>query len=103
MTDKELRKLKRADLLRIMVAQSKEIDRLKKELEAAKEAVASRELLLGKAGSIAEASLALYEVIERTQKAADLYLENIKRMSGESGASLSAGYGRNESGTEGKV
>ena len=82
MTDKELRKLKKTDLLRIMVAQSKEIDRLQKELEKTKAALESREVAIENAGSIAEASLALYEVIERTQKAADLYLENVRRLSG---------------------
>ena len=83
LTDKELKKLKRADLLRIMVAQSKEIDRLKAELEETKAKLASRELVFEQAGSIAEASLGLYEVIERTQKAADLYLENVKRLYGD--------------------
>ena len=82
MTDKELRKLKRADLLEIMVAQSKEIDRLKKELEETKEKLEARELMIAETGSIAEASLALYDVIGRAQQAADLYLENVKRMAG---------------------
>ena len=36
MTDKELRKLRRADLLEIMIAQSKEIDRLRMELKKTK-------------------------------------------------------------------
>ena len=37
MTDKQLKKLKRADLLGLLVAQSKEIDRLKAELEETKQ------------------------------------------------------------------
>ena len=36
MTDKELRKLKRADLLEILVAQSKEIDRLREQVKKAR-------------------------------------------------------------------
>ena len=36
MTDKELRKLKRADLLEILIVQSREIDRLRAELRDAR-------------------------------------------------------------------
>ena len=82
MTDKELRKLKRADLLEIMLAQSKEIDRLQQELKETKEQLEERELRIEETGSIAEACITLYEVFERAQKAADLYLENVKRRYG---------------------
>ena len=83
MKDKELKRLKRAELLEIMVAQSKEIDRLKDELEKTRKALQDREIRIGSCGSLAEASLAIYHVIERTQEAADLYLENIKRKADE--------------------
>ena len=39
----------------------------------------SREINMLKSGSIAEASLALTKVFEEAQKAADIYLENVKR------------------------
>ena len=42
MTDKELRKLKRADLLEILLVQSREIDRLKAELKKAKQELAKQ-------------------------------------------------------------
>ena len=83
MTDKELRKLKRSELLEIMVVQSREIDRLTRELEDAKAQLASRELMFAETGSIAEASLKLYEVFEKAQAAADLYLENVRRITSE--------------------
>ena len=73
------RKLKRIELYEIMLAQSKEIDRLRDELAKANEKLENQEIRLANAGSIAEASLALTKVFEEAQKAADIYLENVKR------------------------
>lgn len=78
MTEKELRMLKRAELLEIMVEQSKKIDELEAEIEYLKEKLNSRKILIEEAGSIAEASLRLNEVFEAVQKAADQYLDNVK-------------------------
>ena len=78
MTDKDLRKLSRADLLSLMLAQSKEIDRLNAELADARKQLEDRHLLLEKSGSLADASLAIFHVLEDAQKAADLYLENVR-------------------------
>ena len=82
MTDNELKKLSRAGLLEILVAQSKEIERLEKELETEKEKVQSRQIEIDKAGTLAEASLQLNEVFKRADEAAKQYLENIKLLSG---------------------
>jgi len=78
MTDRELRKLKKDDLLSLLLAQSKEIERLNEELELTKKQLEERRLFIARSGSLAEASMALYQVIENAQKAADLYLENVK-------------------------
>lgn len=83
MTEKELLKLKRSELLEIMLAQSKEIDSLREQLAEAKAQLAEREIRIREAGSIAEASLKLTKVFEEAQKAADLYLENVKRKAEE--------------------
>ena len=77
MTDKELRKLRRQDLIELLYELEKENLRLQQELEETREALNSRELHLMKAGSIAEAALALNEVFERAQAAADDYLQNL--------------------------
>ena len=77
MTDKELRRLSRQELIELLYDTEKENRRLRQELAAAQEALASRELHLRKAGSIAEAALALNEVFERAQAAADDYLRNL--------------------------
>lgn len=81
MTDKELQKLKRVELLEILVEQGKEIDRLHSEVEALKKQLADREIRLESAGNIAEASLQINGVFEAAQSAAQQYLENIQRLS----------------------
>jgi hypothetical protein len=79
MTDKELRKLTRAELLELLLVQSKEIDRLNAELAQLQTQMQQREINLTHAGSIAEAALQLNGIFEAAQAAADQYLENIKR------------------------
>ena len=79
MTEKELLKLKRSEMLEIMLAQSQEIDNLRKERDELKEKLADRRIRIEKAGSLAEASLQLTNIFVEAQKAADLYAENIKR------------------------
>lgn len=82
MTDKELHKLNRKELLELMLDQSRQLDDLREQLQHAQEQLTSRQLLLNKAGSIAEASLQLNGVFEAAQAAAEQYLENIHALSG---------------------
>ena len=79
MTDQELRKLKRNELLQIMIAQSKKIAELQEKLEEAERKLADREIMLKDAGNIAEAALRLNHIFEDAQKAADQYLSNVKK------------------------
>lgn len=79
MTDKELRRLRRDELLEILLGQQREIDRLTAALADAEKKLEDREIKIMNAGSIAEASLALTEVFAQAQRAADIYIENIKR------------------------
>ena len=79
MTDQELRKLKRNELLQIMIAQSKKITELQEKLEEAERKLADREIMLKDAGNIAEAALRLNHIFEDAQKAADQYLSNVKK------------------------
>ena len=81
MTDKELRKLKKADLLSLLLTQSREIDRLKRELEHTNRLLEARQLMIEKSGSLADASLAIFHVLQDAQRAADLYLENVREKS----------------------
>lgn len=80
-----LRKLRKRDLLEIMLAQSREIDELRKQVEELEKQVEDKKIAISKAGSLAEASLAVTKIFEEAQKAADLYLENVKEMTGSGG------------------
>lgn len=79
MSETDLKKLKRSELLEIMVAQSRRINDLEERLAAAEQENAERELCVKEAGSIAEASLKLTKVFEEAQKAADIYLDAVRK------------------------
>lgn len=81
MTDKELKKLSRIDLLEMLVAQSKEIERLQAQLDQTNEKLNSRVIAISEAGSIANASLQLNGVFSAAEEAAAQYLENIRLLS----------------------
>ena len=81
MTDRELKKLRRADLLEILVEQSREIEQLKAELEETRKELDNRMIIIEKAGSLAEAALQLNHIFEAADAAARQYLENVKSMS----------------------
>lgn len=80
MTDKELSRLKRVDLLELLIAQGRENDRLQAELAEAKAQLEERNIILQNAGSIAAAALQLNSVFQAAQAAADQYLESIRTM-----------------------
>ena len=82
MTEKELLKLKKSELLEIMLAQSKEIDSLREQLAKAEAKLKDKKIAIDESGSIAEASLRLTKIFEEAQKAADLYLDNVKKNTG---------------------
>lgn len=82
MTDKDLKRLRRDELLEMLIAQSKRTDQLQAELDAARAQLASRAIVLEEAGSIAEAALRINGVFEAAQAAAQQYLDNIRRISG---------------------
>ena len=81
MTDKDLRKLSRRELLELLIEQGKKVNRLQSELDEANSKLESRQIQLASAGSIAEAALRLNHIFEDAQAAADQYLENIKALS----------------------
>ena len=80
MTDKELKKLNRGELLEILLTQAEQIDKQKKYIHLLEERVSEREIAIEKAGSIAEAAVSLNNVFETAQSAADHYLENIRNL-----------------------
>lgn len=83
MENKDLKKLKRADLLEILLQQNREIEQLQLELKTVKEQLSSRKIAIAESGSIAEASLMLNGVFEAAQASCQQYIENVKRRSEE--------------------
>ena len=78
MTEKELHKLKRGELLEMMLAQSREIDALRARVSELEEKLADREIRIRESGSIAEAALKINGIFEAAQAAADQYMENVR-------------------------
>lgn len=82
MTERELRKLNRTDLLELLLQQSREMEQLREELDDAKFMLSKRELVMDQAGSIAEAALQLNGVFAAAEDACAQYVESIKTLSG---------------------
>lgn len=80
MTERELRRLSRTDLLELLLAQSRQIDALQAELTQTKQALEDKNIAISKAGSIAEAALQLSGIFEAAQKACDQYTLNMEAM-----------------------
>ena len=81
MTDNDVKKLSRKDLLEMLIDQSREIESLRAKLSEAEAALKNREIAIDKAGSIPEASLVLNGVFEAAQAACQQYTENISQLS----------------------
>lgn len=80
MTDREMKKLNRAELLELLLEQMDENRRLREELDQAQAALADRRIRLERAGSIAQAALALNGVFEAADRAAQAYLDSVRHM-----------------------
>lgn len=83
MTDKELKRLRRTELLEMLLAQVKENEKLKMSLKEMQAQLDSRQIMINRAGSIAEAALQLNGVFQAAEAAAAQYLENVQRLCGE--------------------
>lgn len=77
MNERTLKQLKKIELYEILLAQSKEIDRLKQELIETQQKLENKQIIIQEAGSLADVALKLTKIFEEAQKAADIYLENI--------------------------
>lgn len=89
-----LKKMKRKDLLEILLLQNEKIRQLTDELKVLKGKLEEKEIIISKSGSIAEASLKLNKVFEAAEKAADDYLKNIKKMDKQSSKRQKAEYNK---------
>lgn len=78
MKQKELKRLRRTELLDLMLQMQQEIDRLREENQTLSEKLRDRQITLEQAGNIAEASLKLNKVFEAAQQAAEDYLNSVR-------------------------
>ena len=78
MADRELRHMRRTELVEIIFALKQSEDALKAENAALKTQLEERQIRLDKAGSIAQAALELNHVFEAAQAAADDYLASVR-------------------------
>ena len=83
MTDKELKKLTRAELLELLLIQTREMERLQEKLTKADSLLSQRYMQYLEAGSLAEAMVKVNGVMEAAQAAADQYLESIAKQEQE--------------------
>ena len=83
MPEKEFRKLGRSELVEIIYQLQKERESLQMELKTVKEQLATKELKISKAGSIAEAVVGLNDIFKIAQDTADQYLKQIKAANDE--------------------
>ena len=83
MTDKELRRLSRAELLDILYEQQKQYEASLAENRALQQKLDDRTLRISKAGSIADAAVQISGVLEAAQAAADQYLASVKAATAE--------------------
>ena len=81
MTERELRRLSRSDLLELLLAQRKENEQLRCLLDQTQAQLADRTITISNAGSLAEASLQLSGIFEAAQDSCQYYLDNIRQLS----------------------
>lgn len=81
MTERELRKLSRTDLLELLLAQRRENEQLRCILDQTQAQLADRTIHIDNAGSIAEASLQLSGIFNAAQDSCKYYMDNIKLLS----------------------
>lgn len=81
MTDKELKKLSRTQLLELLIAQGRELEQTKAQLADARSALEDRNIAISQSGSIAEAALRLNGVFAAAEEACRQYTDNIRDLS----------------------
>jgi len=77
-TERELRKLSRADLLQMLIDQSEQLHALRRRLEEMEASRQDKTIAMEQAGSIAEAALKISGMFENTQAACEQYTDSVR-------------------------
>ena len=83
MTDKEFKRLNRAQLIDIIYQLQLKLDELTEENQRLSAELADKRLRIDQAGNIAEAALEMNNCLRSVQQAADQYLEEIRALQAE--------------------
>ena len=75
MTEKDLRKLNRYQLLELLIIQTRRTEELEAQLAQARQELESRQIKMKNIGSVAEASVQMTGLLDAAQKTADFFLE----------------------------
>ena len=82
MTDRQLRKAGRTDLLRLLLEQRRENEKLRQQLSEMEERLRNRQITIDQSGTLAEAALKLSGIFDAAETACQYYAENIRTLSG---------------------
>lgn len=77
MAEKELRKMRRNELIDIIYALQEQMEQIEAERDSYRKQLEDRQIRIEKAGSIADAAVALNQLFEVAQSTADQYLESV--------------------------
>ena len=80
MNQKELRKISRKELLELLLEQANRIVDLEKELADAKAKLEDKRIMLNEAGNLAEASLKITDLFQKTMETCKIYSDNIEEL-----------------------
>jgi dsDNA-specific endonuclease/ATPase MutS2 len=86
MTDKEFKRLSRAELIDIIYQFQLQVDKLTEQNKELEQELAETRLLLSNAGNIADVALEINDCFRNTQKVAERYLNEIKAIRDETEA-----------------
>ncbi|MEE1155515.1 MAG: DNA repair protein [Acutalibacteraceae bacterium] len=78
MDRKELKRLRRSDLMEILLELSIENEELREKLQEAEKKLEDRQILIEESGSLAEAALRLNRIFEDAQVACEQYEQNVR-------------------------
>lgn len=81
MTQKELKRLRRSDLLEMLLELSRENDKLRKENQSLRHQLNDRTIAIENSGSLAEAALQLSGIFAAAEAACEQYTQNIRTRS----------------------
>ena len=82
MTDRQLRKQSRLNLLKMLLEEKKEKEELLLQLQDARQQLQNRQVDIEQSGTLAEAALKLSGIFEAAEVACQQYTENIRNLSG---------------------